>query len=126
MELRSGAAGSTVQEYKSLKDAVLDLDPVLIRTLAAFSVEETAEGRVVLFRFAFYGPNLERPSDVEQYPDVSVGLDGAVDLKREIEELEDSDLVGALNVMHVPPGKWIVKTHAGSQGERIAWRNSIA
>ena len=33
-----------MDRYPSLKDAVLDLDPVLIRTLAAFSIERTDEG----------------------------------------------------------------------------------
>jgi hypothetical protein len=123
-----------VDRYPSLKDAVLDLDPVLIRTLAAFSIERTDEGLVTLFRFAFYGPNLERASDVDQYPDIQVLLPGSLDPREEIRGLEESEIVGAFHVLELKPGwpgnetgapKWVVKTHAGSQAERIEWRNSI-
>jgi hypothetical protein len=123
-----------MDRYRSLKDAVLDLDPVLIGTLAAFSIEHAADGWVVLFRFAFYGANLERPSDIDQYPDIRVLLTASVDPREEILGLEESDLVGGFHTLEVRPGwpgnetdamKWVVKTHAASQAERIEWRNSI-
>ena len=115
-----------MDRYPSLKDAVLDLDPVLIQTLAAFSIERTDEGLLTLFRFAFYGPNLERASDVDQYPDIKVLLPAALDARDEIQGLEESEIVGSFNVLEIASEqKWIVKTHAGSQAERIAWRNSI-
>ncbi|MCB9386115.1 MAG: hypothetical protein H6509_16005 [Bryobacterales bacterium] len=115
-----------MDRYPSLKDAVLDLDPVLIRTLAAFSIERTDEGLVTLFRFAFYGPNLERENDVDQYPDIYVLLPPSLDPKEEIQGLEESEIVGSFNILEMAPvQKWLVKTHAGSQAERIAWRNSI-
>ena len=60
-----------MERYSNLRDAVLALDPVLIRTLAAFSIERHEEGLVVLFRFAFYGPRLDEPHNVEQYPVLS-------------------------------------------------------
>lgn len=104
---------------------MLDLDPVLIRTLAAFSIERCAEGLAVLFRFAFYGPRLDEPHNVEQYPDIEVLLPGGLDPESEIKSLEETDIAGAFNTLQTSPGKWIVKTHAGSQAERIEWRNSI-
>lgn len=123
-----------MDRYPSLKDAVLDLDPVLIKTLAAFSIERTEEGLRALFRFAFYGPNLERASDVDQYPDIEVLLPGSLDPWAEIRGLEESEIVGGFHALEVASGwpgnnsdapKWIVKTHAASQAERIEWRNSI-
>ena len=123
-----------MDRYPSLKDAVLDLDPVLIRTLAAFWIERHSAGLVVLFRFAWYGPNLEDPRNVEQYPDIEVLLPGSLDAEDEIIGLDESELLGELNRMQLPPHalgnptdqpKWVVKTHAGSQAERIQWRNSI-
>lgn len=123
-----------MDRYPSLKDAVLDLDPVLIKTLAAFSIERTSEGLRTLFRFAFYGPNLERASDVDQYPDIEVLLPASLDPREEIEGLEDCEIVGGFHVLEIAPGwpgndtdapKWVVKTHAASQAERIEWRNSI-
>jgi hypothetical protein len=115
-----------VDRYPSLKDAILDLDPVLIKTLAAFSIERTEDGYRTLFRFAFYGPNLERTSDVDQYPDIEVLLPDSLDPREEIRGLEESEIVGGFHVLELRPGwKWVVKTHASSQAERIAWRNSI-
>lgn len=117
--------------YSNLKDAVLDLDPLLIRTLAAFSIDEHDEGYLVTFRFMLYGQHLERPTDVDQCPDSQVLLDGGVDLEREIAALDDCEILGSLNAAQVSPefgaasARWIVKTHSGSQGERIEWRNSI-
>ena len=123
-----------MQEFSSLRDAVLDLDPVLIRTLAAFSIERREDHLHVLFRFAFYGPRLDEPHNVEQYPDVLVRLPGFLDPKEQIDSLEETEIAGAFNSLelapHVPGNptdapKWVVKTHAGSQAERIEWRNSI-
>lgn len=123
-----------MDRYPSLKDAVLDLDPVLIKTLAAFSIERTDEGLRTLFRFAFYGPNLERASDVAQYPDIEVLLPGSLDPREEIRGLEECEIVGGFHALEIAPGwpgndgdsaKWVVKTHAASQAERIEWRNSI-
>lgn|GEM_PF-2523812 len=123
-----------LDRYPSLKDAVLDLDPILIDTLAAFWIERHPEGLVVLFRFAWYGPQLEDARNVEQYPDRQVLLPGNLDAEEEILGLEESELLGAFNRMQLTPyapgnptgkPKWVVKTHAGSQAERIQWRNSI-
>ena len=80
--------------YRSLKDAVLDLDPLLIRTLGALSIETRPEGHLVLFRFMLYGQNLERETDVEQCPDVEVLLDRGLDPDEELRELEECEIVG--------------------------------
>jgi len=123
-----------VQEFPSLRDAVLDLDPVLIRTLAAFSIERHGEHHQVLFRFAFFGPRIDQPHNVEQYPDIHVLLPGFLDPKEQIESLEETDIAGGFNALELAPHapgnptdapKWVVKTHAASQAERIQWRNSI-
>jgi hypothetical protein len=120
--------------YSNLKDAVLDLDPLLLRTLAAFSIDEGDEGHLVTFRFMLYGQHFERPSDVDQCPDKTVLLDSNLDLQREIADLHDCEILGSLNAARLAPGlgdaparshRWVVKTHSGSQGERIEWRNSI-
>jgi hypothetical protein len=121
--------------YTNLKDAILDLDPLLIRTLGAFSIDDHDEGYLVTFRFMLYGQHLERPSEVDQCPDTRVLLDGELDLEREIADLDDCEILGSLNAARVEAcfeaitsqaPRWVVKTHAGSQGERIEWRNSIA
>lgn len=123
-----------MQEFPSLRDAVLDLDPVLIRTMAAFSIERHGDQLQVLFRFAFFGPRIDEPHNVEQYPDIHVLLPGSLDPKEQIESLEETEIAGGFNALelgpHVPGNptdspKWVVKTHAASQAERIAWRNSI-
>ena len=123
-----------MENYACLRDAVLDLDPVLIRTLAAFSIERHRPGLVVLFRFAFYGAKIDNPHDIEQYPDIEVLLPATLDPKEEIDSLEETELLGGFNALqlapHVPGNptdkpKWVVKTHAASQAERIEWRNSI-
>ena len=120
--------------YSNLKDAVLDLDPLLIRTLGAFSIDDHDDAYLVTFRFMLYGQHLERPSDVDQCPDTQVLLDGELDLEREIADLEECEILGALNAARVAASldgskvrapHWVVKTHAGSQAERIEWRNSI-
>ena len=130
-----------MQEFPSLRDAVLDLDPVLIRTLAAFSIERRGEhlGTAVFqqsagLRFAFFGPRIDQPHNVEQYPDIHVLLPGFLDPKEQIESLEETDIAGGFNALELAPHapgnptdspKWVVKTHAASQAERIQWRNSI-
>lgn len=126
----------SLETYRSLRDAVLDLDPVLINTLAAFSIEADDAGLTVRFRFAFYGQALEDPRNVDQYPDIEVRLesDGGLDAKEEIDSLEDTELVGGFHAIEVAPGwpgntterpKWIVKTHSKTQAERIEWRNRL-
>jgi len=123
-----------LDRYPSLKDAILDLDSILIDTLAAFWIERHSAGLVVLFRFAWYGPQLEDSRNVEQYPDRKVLLPGHLDAEEEIQGLEESEMLGSFNRLKLTanaPGnptdkpKWVVKTHAGSQAERIQWRNSI-
>lgn len=123
-----------MNRYSNLKDAVLDLDPLLIRTLAAFSIDEGKESHVVTFRFMLYGQHLERPSDVDQWPDITVLLDAKLNLEQEIADLDDCEILGTLNAARLAPAladapakshRWVVKTHSGSQGERIEWRNSI-
>ena len=123
-----------MERYSNLRDAVLALDPVLIRTLAAFSIERHEEGLVVLFRFAFYGPRLDEPHNVEQYPDIEALLPASLDARSEIDSLEETEILGGFNAIELGPhvgdnptdwSKWVVKTHAGSQAERIEWRNSI-
>jgi hypothetical protein len=123
-----------VTRYSNLKDAVLDLDPLLIRTLAAFSIDEGDESHVVTFRFMLYGQHLERPSDVDQCPDKTVLLDAKLNLEQEIADLDDCEILGSLNAARLAPTmgdspvkshRWVVKTHSGSQGERIEWRSSI-
>ncbi len=129
--------------YQNLKDAVLDLDPILIRTLSGFTIETAPEGFRVIFKFAFYGPDLgnleempdtERASTVAQYPDIEVLLDGGVWPKDQIDELNESEILGGLSALQIPPNvkgnqtdapKWVVQTHAGSQAEWIEWLNSI-
>jgi len=122
--------------YPSLRDAVLDLDPVLINTLAAFSIEADDSGLTVRFRFAFYGQALENPANVDQYPDITIRLESprGLDPKEEIDSLEDTDLVGGFHALEVAPGwpgnatgrpKWVVKTHSKTQAERIEWRNRL-
>jgi len=131
--------------YRHLKDAVLDLDPVLINTLSGFSVEAGQRGYTVRFKFAFYGPALtdttlsEIPGvgsgAVAQYPDIEVLLDPATWPKEQIDELGECEIAGQLHAVQIPPKypgnssdepKWIVQTHAGSQAERLQWLRSIA
>ena len=120
--------------YSNLKDAVLDLDPLLIRTLAALTIDESDEGHLVTFRFMLYGQHLERPTDVDQCPDKTVLLEPSLNLEQEIADLDDCEILGSLNAARLAPAladapakshRWVVKTHSGSQGERIEWRNSI-
>lgn len=130
--------------YQHLKDALLDLDPVLIDTLSGFSIEAGGEGYRVRLKFAFYGPALTAAilSDsagpgsgmVAQYPDIEVLLDRNIWPKDQIDELSECEIAGQLHEVQIPPGypgncsdepKWIVQTHAGSQAERLEWLRSI-
>ena len=130
--------------YRHLKDALLDLDPVLIDTLSGFSIEAGERGYVVRFKFAFYGPALTDATlsesaetgsgAVAQYPDIEVLLDRGVWPKQQIGELSECEIAGQLHALQIPPGypgngshepKWIVETHAGSQAERLQWLRSI-
>lgn len=130
--------------YRNLKDALLDLDPVLIDTLSGFSIEAGERGYRVRFKFAFYGPALNDETlsasgktgsgVVAQYPDIEVVLDRRVWPKDQIDELSECEIVGQLHAVQIPPGypgnsseepKWIVETHAGSQAERLQWLRSI-
>ena len=130
--------------YRHLKDALLDLDPVLIDTLSGFSIEAAGRGYLVRFKFAFYGPalndaTLSENADacsgaVAQYPDIEVLLDRGVWPKEQIDELSECEIAGQLHAAQIPPGypgnnsdepKWIVETHAGSQAERLQWLRSI-
>lgn len=130
--------------YRHLKDALLDLDPVLIDTLSGFSIEAVGRGYLVRFKFAFYGPALNEATlshgigaesgAVAQYPDIEVLLDRGVWPKEQIEELSECEIAGQLHAVQIPPGypgnssdepKWIVETHAGSQAERLQWLRSI-
>ena len=129
--------------YRSLKDAVLDLDDVLIQTLCGFSIERCDRGHRVVFKMAFYGPDIEaleetpvgeRVGEIAQYPDVEVFLDESARPRTEIEELSDCGILGELYAKQIPPRalgnesdepKWVVTTHFGSQAERIEWLRSI-
>ena len=129
--------------YRSLKDAVLELDDVLIRTLCGFSIERGDHGYRVVFKMAFYGPDIEaldqtpageRVGEIAQYPDVAVLLEGSASPRTEIEELSDCRILGELYAKQIPPQtagndsdepKWVVSTHCGSQAERIEWLRSI-
>jgi hypothetical protein len=141
---RDGFAESGVTIYRHIKDALLDLDPVLIDTLSGFSIEAVGRGYLVRFKFAFYGPTLNEATlshgdgaesgAVAQYPDIEVLLDRGVWPKEQIEELSECEIAGQLHAVQIPPGypgnssdepKWIVETHAGSQAERLQWLRSI-
>lgn len=130
--------------YRHLKDALLDLDPVLIDTLSGFSIEAAERGYLVRFKFAFYGPALTEATlsekegmasgAVAQYPDIEVLLERSIWPKEQIEELSECEIAGQLHAAQIPPGypgngshepKWIVETHAGSQAERLQWLRSI-
>lgn len=129
--------------YPHLKDAVLDMDEVLIHTLDAFSLQRAGEHYRAVFRFAFYGPDLdaledaaegERVSSLAQYPDIEVMIEGSAAPKQQIDELSDCGILGELLAVEMAPGatgnetggaKWIVTTHCGCQAERIEWMRSI-
>jgi hypothetical protein len=130
--------------YQNLKDAVLDLDPVLIQTLCGFTVEELPSGYRVTFRFALFGPDLANVREgeageiltetVAAYPDVKIMLAPEVSPGEQIQELGESELLGELAAVQIPPGTkfndgdaplWIVHTHSGSTAEKIRWLNSI-
>jgi hypothetical protein len=112
----------------NLKDAVLDLDPLLIRTLAAFSIDR-ATTAIYLPLHAF-GQHFERPSDVDQCPDKTV-CSTPTSICNEIADLTAKSLARS-----TPPAWPRLPTldrlaplgrqdTPGSQGERIEWRNSI-
>jgi hypothetical protein len=46
-------------------------------------------------------------------------------IKRAIEQLTASGLVGGLDWSRRPSGAWLIKTHAGSDAERRAWVRSL-
>lgn len=130
--------------YRNLKDAVLELDPVLIGTMSGFTFETHAEVHRVRFRFALYGPNLDDAHETEsgdietktvaQYPDTVVSLALDLDPEEQIRGLEESEILGGFHAVQLPPGiagndteapKWVVRAHSGSQAEWIAWLGSI-
>ena len=73
--------------YRNLVEAVRDLDEIVIRTISGFSIETAEEGYLVVFKVAFFGPDLEalehlpageRADTIAKYPDISVIVDDAV------------------------------------------------
>lgn len=65
-----------------------------------------------------------------RYPDSVHALDvwgenPAPHLAHQIRALEDSALLGGLDA-HDHGGRWLIKTHAGSDAERAAWIRSLA
>lgn len=126
----------------NLKDAILELDELLLKTLGGLIIEGGGEHYRITLKFALYGPSLESlgepggaANEVEQYPDRVFSLSREADPADQIRELEECELLGNLHAFQIPPGsngnagaepKWIVKAHAGSTAERIAWLASIA
>ncbi len=121
--------------YPTLSAAVEALDPLLIETLSGFAIETHEDAHRIRFRFAFFGPNLEKPGMIDQCPDKHCLLDRDACLKDEINLLDERQLLGTLHAVQLLPHapgnltdapKWVVRSHAGSTAERILWLSSIA
>lgn len=131
--------------YPTLQAAVGDLDEVLVRTTAAFTIQQQQRHYLVRFKFAWFGPDLDNLCEndigglssetVAQYPDVEVALSLDAELAQQLAELDARGVLGTLHTMQIPPGSkgndgdaplWVVRTHSGSTAERIQWLNSIA
>lgn len=72
----------------------------------------------------------------ERYPDQQRPVTLDVPIPDQIAALEDAGMVGSLDAARFdggsdavragyPATRWIVKTHAGSQNERMAWLRSV-
>ena len=133
-----------LSRYRTLIEAVGDLDEVVVRTISGFTIETAEGGYLAVFKVAFFGPDLdalenlpagERADTVAEYPDVKVLVDDSVWPQDQVDELHAARTLGELCAVQLPPHvrgnetdmpKWIVSTHCGSQAERIAWLQSIA
>jgi len=62
---------------------------------------------------------------LEAIPDIT-GVIDTLDLRGQISELEQSGVVGKLNVERSTSGATIVSTHAGTQGERNDWLRALS
>ena len=120
--------------YPTLVAAVEALDPILLKTLSGFAIESYEQAHRIRFRFAFFGPNLEDPSSIDQCPDKFCLLHQDAWLKDEVDSLDAHGILGTLHAVQLPPQtpgnstdapKWVVRTHAGSTAERVVWLNSI-
>ncbi len=81
--------------YRSLADAVADLDPLLVQTLMGFNITEKFDCYQVEFSFAFWQPTIDdletgHSDSVEQCPNVVSKLFSNLDPRTEIELLEAS------------------------------------
>ncbi len=125
--------------YRSLADAVADLDPLLVQTLMGFNITEKFDCYQVEFSFAFWQPTIDdletgHSDSVEQCPNVVSKLFSNLDPRTEIELLEASRKLGTFHAFQIPPDwpgndthapKWVVKCHSGSTAERLEWMKTI-
>jgi len=131
---------------RTLAEIIASLEPVELRAVSALRIEgESCRVSIALF-LPGAGPAIlpEHIADVDldfldlpegitvsgwtRYPDIERAV-MPVDVEGQIREVEESGLLGHLDVSRYEvEGRawWIVKTHAGSDAERAAWLVSLA
>ncbi|MGH2496547.1 MAG: hypothetical protein ACRDIV_17755 [Ktedonobacteraceae bacterium] len=73
---------------------------------------------------------------IERYPDRMVEIEASMPMEDQLRALHASGLVGGLDVIRLDADteaarqqhalvSWVVKTHAASQAERLAWSQSL-
>ncbi len=69
-------------------------------------------------------PAVATVADIRRVPDV-VGRVESADMPTQIAELQESGLVGGLNIEKLGDRKTVISTHAATQDERNAWLRSL-
>jgi len=99
-----------------LTDIVRELEPRLLETLESIGV-------------TFDGSRAEAKLSFHLYPIRVVEVSTTTPIADQIRILHASGLVGGLYAIryeaYAEPVWWLVKTHASSQAERVAWAQSL-
>ncbi len=117
-----------------LLEAVRALGELERSALASIRIERDSGGYLARLDFSLSlprGESLDLPKGVElmgfqRWPEQEILLDWRTPALAQIQTLHASGICGALDWHEVGPDTWLVKTHASSKHERLAWMKAIA
>lgn len=123
--------------FMTLLTAVQSLGLIELAGVSWITVRSSQDRPVATFTLAlllpFTDPSLAqdfRAGQPRYWPDQARSLQNRVPIWDQILELQRSQMLGNLAVVYLMPIKghppiWMIKSHAGSDWERVAWMRSI-
>lgn len=117
-----------------LIEAVQNMGDLERSALSAIHIERDTTGYLATFSINLKLPHtqpMDLPKGVSlrgftRWPDQKEILDWRIPALEQIKELHNSGICGNLDWYEHAPDRWIAKTHAGTDKERLDWIKSLA